>query len=432
MKASKGKTPYRAQFLQVDVQPLGPGQLQFVCILANAGGVAWVEHASPPGAGAQDVAPAVGPVRLGYQVFDAETGALVLDGERTSLGGPCDPGQTRRLQTQIQLPPEEGRYRVIISPVQEQVAWFYERGSQYVEIEVSATADGVRVGSVRRATRSRFRFRRAFQMFLRSLWYPVRTLSRQRALIFSLVRRDIEGRYRGSMAGALWTLLHPLLLMIAYYFVFGVVLKVRFPAAAGSGDFVFYFLCGMLPWLAFSEAVGRSPNIILEHSNFVKRVVFPLEILPFNLTLAGLVTEAFGLLIFLAACVTLGQGIPAAALYFPLVLVPQILLTAGLAWFLAALGVFLRDIGQLMGFLLTIWFFMTPICYPPTALPAGWLWLLEKNPMYTIVSAYRAVLLENSPPAWGPLAVLWAVSLGVFWFGHSWFYKVKKSFADLL
>jgi lipopolysaccharide transport system permease protein len=126
----------------------------------------------------------------------------------------------------------------------------------------------------------------------------------------------------------------------------------------------------MLPWLAFSEAIGRSPNVILENSNFVKRVVFPLEILPLNLTLTGLVTEAFALLIFLGALIGTGRGLGWTALCLPLILVPQILLTAGLCWFLAALGVFLRDIGQVMGFVLTVWFFTTPICYPASSLPA--------------------------------------------------------------
>jgi lipopolysaccharide transport system permease protein len=113
-------------------------------------------------------------------------------------------------------------------------------------------------------------------------------------------------------------------------------------------------------------------------------------------------------------------------------LVPQLLLTAGLCWFLAALGVFIRDTGQFMGFLLTVWFFATPIVYPASSLPQDWVWLFEKNPMYTIVGAYRAIFLEHTPPATVPLLGVWALSLAVFWFGYSWFYKVKKSFADLI
>jgi lipopolysaccharide transport system permease protein len=270
------------------------------------------------------------------------------------------------------------------------------------------------------------------QLLTRLFTYPVRSIIRNRHLISSMVRRDIAGRYRGSVGGGLWAIAHPLLLMVVYYFVFAVVLQVRFPSAQGTGAFVFYFLCGMLPWLAFSEAVGRSPHVILEHSNFVKRVVFPLEILPLNLTLTGLITELFALLVFCGALLGTGRGLDWTAALFPLILIPQLLFTAGFCWFLAALGVFLRDIGQMMGLVLTVWFFMTPICYPPSALPGGWLWLFELNPMYAIVEAYRAVFLEGTPPGRSALAALWIVGAAAFWLGYAWFHKVRRSFADLI
>ena len=424
---------YRARFRDAIVESNGEGQLRLRCTLENAGGATWTEHAVSADKGRGDNGKAtIGPVRLGYQVFDARTGRRVTDGGRTSLGEEWKPGEARPIAAEIALPPGEGLYRIVVSPVQEEVAWFYERGSEFLEIEVSATSGRVDVRSVRQATRSRERTRRAAQLLARFVVYPVRNLLRHRSLIASLVRRDVVGRYRGSVGGAFWTVIHPLLLMVAYYFVFAVVLRVRFGAGQGSGDFVFYFLCGMLPWLAFSEAVGRSPNVVLDHSNFVKRVVFPLEILPLNLTLTGLVTEFFALLIFLAALLGTGRGLGWTAVYFPLILVPQLLLTAGLCWFLAALGVFLRDLGQIMGFVLTVWFFVTPIVYPASALPEGWQWLFEKNPMYTIVEAYRAVFLENAPPSGTPLLVLWAVAAVAFWLGYAWFYKVRKSFADLI
>jgi lipopolysaccharide transport system permease protein len=424
---------YRARFRDPVVESNGAGQLRLRCTLENVGGAAWSEHAaSAEGDRGDGPQATIGPVRLGYQVFDARSGRRVLDGAHTGLGQEWRPGEARPIAAEIALPPGEGLYRIVVSPVQEEVAWFYERGSEFLEIEVMAAAGRVDVRSVRQATRSRERARRAAQLLARFIAYPVRNLLRHRSLIASLVRRDIVGRYRGSVGGAFWTVFHPLLLMVAYYFVFAVVLRVRFGAGQGSGDFVFYFLCGMLPWLAFSEAVGRSPNVVLDHSNFVKRVVFPLEILPLNLTLTGLVTEFFALLIFLAALLGTGRGLDWTAVYLPVILVPQLLLTAGLCWFLAALGVFLRDIGQIMGFVLTVWFFATPIVYPASALPEGWLWLFEKNPMYTVVEAYRAVFLESSPPSATPLLVLWAVAVAAFWLGYAWFYKVRKSFADLI
>ena len=427
----QARTPYRARFVEAQVRPDGPGRLRVECSIQNASAVNWTERL-PSGSAGQSGSGAVGPIWFGYQVFDARTGLRVLDGARSRLSEELKSGEVRPVTAEIQLPLGEGLYRVVISPVQEGVAWFYERGSEFLEVEVFSTPDAVQVRSVRRASRAGQRTRRMVQLLRRFLEYPVRNLLRHRSLIASLVRRDVLGRYRGSLGGAFWTLIHPLLLMAAYYFVFSVVLRVRFGAREGSGDFVFYFLCGMLPWLAFSEAVGRSPNIVIEHSNFVKRVVFPLEILPLNLTLTGLVTEFFALLIFVAALLGSGRGLHWTALYFPLILVPQLLLTAGLCWFLAALGVFLRDIGQIMGFVLTVWFFVTPICYPASALPEGWLWLFEKNPMYTIVEAYRALFLENALPSALPLGVLWAAGVAAFWLGYAWFYKVRKSFADLI
>lgn len=273
---------------------------------------------------------------------------------------------------------------------------------------------------------------RLFQLLFRSVSYPLQTLARHSALIHSMVRRDIQGRYRGSVGGTAWTLIHPLLLMATYYFVFGLVLKVRFRPDQGEWDFLLYFSCGMLPWLAFSEAVGRSPGVVLENANFVKRVIFPLEILPVNLTLTSLVSEGFGLLIFLGLLVTVGPGLGWTALALPLVLIPQVMLTMGLCWFLSALGVFLRDTGQILGLLLTVWMYATPIFYPASILPANFLWLFEKNPLFLIVQMYRNLFLEGTLPAAFPLAVLWAMGLAAFWIGHSWFYKVKKSFADLM
>lgn len=272
--------------------------------------------------------------------------------------------------------------------------------------------------------------RRLGRRMARSLWYPLRTVARHRGLIASLVWREMQGRYRGSMAGAWWTLIQPLLLMLTYYFVFGIILRAG--GERGSAQFVFYFLCGTLPWLAVSEAVGRAPGVVVANSNFVKRVIFPLEILPLNLTLLGLVTEGFALVIFLTALASLGPGVSWTALYLPAVLIPQLLLTAGLCWLLAALGVFLRDTGQIMSFLLTLWFFATPIVYYPEALPQNFLWIFQLNPMYTVVGVYRTIFLEHAAPPASPLALLWLLALAVFWLGHGFFYKAKRSFADLL
>jgi len=269
----------------------------------------------------------------------------------------------------------------------------------------------------------------------RAFTLPVQAVSRNRGLVRTLVRREILSRYSGSFGGALWAVLNPLLLMLTYFFVFAIVLRTPFPGDPSRSGFVLYYIGGFLPWLAFSEAVGRAPTTLIEHRNFIKKLVFPVEILPFNLTVAGLVTEFFGVGIFAVALLLLRGRLPATALYLPLLLIPQILFTAGLCWFLSALGVFVRDLAQINGFLITIWFFITPICYPESGWAGMPRWaaaVLSKNPIYILVRGYRAIFLEARHPEWVPLGWLTLASVAVWLLGHAWFYKLRKSFADII
>src|SRR6185369_8127715 len=183
----------------------------------------------------------------------------------------------------------------------------------------------------------------------RALVYPVLTIWNNRSLIRVMVRRDVLGRYRGSFGGSFWTVMNPLLLMLTYFYVFGFILKTSFPGDRSREGFALYYLAGMLPWLAFSEAVGRSPSVMLEHRNFVKKLVFAVETLPVNLVVAGLVSELFAIVLYCVFLLVVHHPIPAAMLWLPLLMVPQLLFTAGLSWFLAALGVFVRDLGQILG-----------------------------------------------------------------------------------
>jgi lipopolysaccharide transport system permease protein len=247
-----------------------------------------------------------------------------------------------------------------------------------------------------------------------------------------MARRDILARYRGSFGDVFWTVLNPLLLMATYFFVFGVVLRARFGADRSSTGFALYFLAGMLPWLAFSEPAGRAPHVVLEHRNFVKKLIFPLETLPVNQVVAGLVTEMFAAAVFLVALLVIRGSMPMTVIWLPVLLIPQLLFTLGVCWFLAGLGVFVRDLGQIMGFLLTLWFFITPICYPEGSLPGNALFILRKNPMYVLVRGYRAILLEGHSPELLPLVKLWIIAAIVFFLGHGWFYKLRKSFADVI
>jgi lipopolysaccharide transport system permease protein len=369
---------------------------------------------------------------VGFHLFDAATGTLIIDGARRVLSRDLAPGESARVRIEFTLPAENGRYQVFLSPMREGVAWYYDRGWPFLLVEAETDEGIFRLARVRVVTRGVLRRERLLRGMGRAFVYPFLTIWRNRGLIRVMVRRDILGRYRGSFGGSLWTLINPLLLMLTYYFVFGVVLRSRFPGDSSRSGFVLYFLGGMLPWLAVSEAVGRSPTVLLEHRNFVKKLVFSVETLPINLVTAGLVSECFAILLYCGFLLAIRHSLPLSVLWLPVLLIPQVLLTAGLSWFLAALGAFVRDLGQMIGFLMTIWFFITPICYPEESLPRPAAVWLAKNPIYVLVRGYRSIFLEHHAPAFGPLWKLAILSLAIFVIGHAWFYKLRKSFADML
>jgi lipopolysaccharide transport system permease protein len=366
---------------------------------------------------------------LGYQIFDAAAGIVLIDGPRFAQ---LAPGARKRMELGIPLPQEDGRFHVFVSTVREDVAWGYERGAPFVLAEVEVRGGAATLSRLSVTTLSRVRTARLLQAAVRAWIYPFRLIWRQRSMIRTMTRRDILARYRGSMGGLFWTLLNPLLLMATYFFVFGIVLQSRFGEDPSRAGFALYFLAGMLPWMAVSEAVGRSALLLLEHRNFIKKLVFPVETLPVTLAVSGLVTELMAFGVFLVFLFVARGELPGSALWLPAVVAPQLLMTAGLCWFIAAAGVFVRDLSQITAFALTLVFFLTPICYPEASLPREAASLLNKNPMAALVRAYRAILLDGHAPAWGAMWKLWLVSLAMFVIGHAWFYKLRRSFADVI
>lgn len=369
---------------------------------------------------------------VGYHLFDAATGTLIVDGARVHPQQEVKPGETVTVTFEVLLPGEDGSYQVLFSPLREGVCWYYEQGWPFLLAETTTDNGTARVDRVRVATQATLSRERAVRALGRAFVYPVTTVWNNRSLIRVMVRRDILGRYRGSFGGAFWTIINPLLLMLTYFFVFGVVLRDRYDPKASWSSFALYFLAGMLPWLAFSEAAGRAPGVMLEHRNFVKKLVFAVETLPVNLVVAGLITELFAIVLYCGFLLAINHTLPLALVWLPVLIIPQILFTAGVAWFLAALGVFARDLGQIMGFVLTLWFFLTPICYPENKLPHAAEGILTKNPIYVLVHGYRAIFIQNQAPAFGAVWKLWLVATVVCLLGHAWFYKLRKSFPDLL
>jgi lipopolysaccharide transport system permease protein len=343
-----------------------------------------------------------------WQVIDPSTEMLLDEGES------ADP------DVRVNLPEGDGAYRV-------QIAALNDR-ARFTFVDALVTGGQLIAQAPRKTSAASLSRQRFFRAVPKAFAYPVRSLVRNHKLMNSMVRRDILARYRGSFGGSLWTLLNPLLLMTTYFFLFGVVLKQKFE----GGSYVLYFLAGILPWLAFSEAVGRSASIMLEYRSFVKKLVFPLEILPMNLVISGAVTEAVGLLIFTLGLLYSRHGLPWSVLWLPALIVPQLLFTVGLCWFLAALGVFLRDLGQVLTYLLTAWFFLTPICYPESQLTGTMRTIQSFNPIFILVHGYRTVFLDQHAPDWKALVGLWIAALVLAILGHAFFHKLRRSFADVI
>jgi lipopolysaccharide transport system permease protein len=370
---------------------------------------------------------------LGWQFFDPQIHRFIEEGEWIPAPDEVRPGASAKFEVSIPFPPEAGAYEIYLSHIQPSSGWAYAGGEPFLRILVDAADGQIRIVAQEITTVRSLRWRRIWAALPKLLASPLRTIAQNHRLIGSMARRDILARYRGSFGDVFWTILNPLLLMATYFFVFGIVLQSRFGPDQSRTGFALYFLAGMLPWLAFSEPVGRAAYVILEHRNFVKKLVFPLDTLPVNQVVSGLVTELFGAGVFVAGLLIIRHSVPAAVLWLPVLLIPQLLFTLGICWFLAALGVYMRDLGQIMALVLTMWFFITPICYQEsTALSPVISAVMRKNPLYVLVRGYRAVFLEGHAPEFLPLAKLWVIALVFFFLGHVWFYRLRKSFADVI
>jgi lipopolysaccharide transport system permease protein len=265
------------------------------------------------------------------------------------------------------------------------------------------------------------------------LWQPAMALlSEHRGLVSSMVRRDLSSRYKGSIIGPAWAVITPIVMIVIFTAIFSGIFGLRFGAQGGHLSFATYLFCGLLPWIAFSEGVQRSTTSLTDNVNLVKRVVFPTEALPVNLALSGIAQQLIGTVVLLAIALILEHTIRPTALLLPLLLVPQFLVTAGLGWLMASLGVFIRDMPQINHLTLTAWVYLTPIYYPESIIPPKYQWMVNLNPMAPLVRNYRRILLEGMAPDWRGLGVTTAFALVCFVFGYWWFQRTKKAFADIL
>lgn len=268
-------------------------------------------------------------------------------------------------------------------------------------------------------------------------WLPINELWWAKFdLLRALVRRDLEARYKGSILGNLWPLLNQLSQLLIYTYVFSIVLKVKLSLkGVPENNFTFglWLFAGLLPWIAFSSGLIQAANSVVAQPNLVKKVVFPLALLPLVPTLSTFIESSFGLmaLIFFVAVST--HTLHSTLALLPLIWITQLLLTAGLGYVMAGLTVFLRDIPQTLGVILNIWLYLTPILYPATAIPEEWrnlmFWL---NPMTAIAEVYRDLVLVGEVKHWGEWVVATVISAIVFCIGFSVYKRLRPAFADVL
>jgi lipopolysaccharide transport system permease protein len=260
-----------------------------------------------------------------------------------------------------------------------------------------------------------------------SLWH-------NRQLVWQMTRREVASRYRGSLFGLAWSFLNPLLMLMVYTFVFSVIFKSRWSVGGDESriEFAIILFTGMIVFGFFAEVINRSPSLIISNVNYVKKVVFPLEILPWVSIGTVLFHSMVSLVVLMLLQLLVNFSLPWTALFFPLVLLPLIFACLGLGWFLAALGVFVRDVGQVTSVFTTVMMFLSAIFYPLSALPEKYQGLLQLNPLVLIITESRNVLIFGSLPDWPLVGMLLLAGLGMAAAGFWWFQKVRHGFADVI
>jgi len=271
---------------------------------------------------------------------------------------------------------------------------------------------------------------------MRSLYNPFSPFTcawQYRALIARLAKREIEARYRGSILGVIWAFVVPMLMLGVYTFVFSIVFRIRWEVPMeGNGAFALLLFSGLIIFNLFSECVTRAPGLMLENVSYIKKVVFPLEIMPWVSMQVALFNAAVSLLILLVFYLVVHGLPPATLLLLPVVVFPLVLLILGLGWFLSSLGVFLRDVRPFVGVVTTMMMFLSPIFYPLSAIPEAYRGLIQLNPLTLVLNASKSVMFWGQTPQWIDWFLYAMFSWVVGWLGFVWFQKTRKGFADVV
>ena len=265
------------------------------------------------------------------------------------------------------------------------------------------------------------------------LFAPVACLTNNTHLAWQLTRQEILNRYRGTLLGALWSFITPLLLLTVFTFVFSVVFQARWNRAIDSrGEFAVVLFAGFLVFWLFADCVTRAPHLIVQNVNFVKKVVFPLEILPWTIMLSTLFHTGISVLVLMIFR-SVVFGLPSwTILLFPVVLLPFVFLTLGICWFLSSIAVYYRDTTHAVSVAITVLMYSSPIIYPMSMVPETLRPIVELNPLSLIVQQARMTLLWDEVPDWIALAKYMMLAWAVAWLGFAWFQKTRKGFASVI
>ncbi len=260
------------------------------------------------------------------------------------------------------------------------------------------------------------------------------SLRQNHRLIFQMTRREVVGRYKGSTLGLAWSFFNPLFMLVVYTFVFSVIFKSRWGTDPNESrtQFAVVLFVGMIVQGLFSEVLNRSSGLILSNQNYVKRVVFPLEILPVIEMGSALFHSVISLSVLLGAFALFNGYLHWTIVFVPIVFLPLIILTLGLSWFLASLGLFVRDMGQTVSIITMVLMFMSPVFYPVARLPKEFQpWILA-NPLTFIIEQAREVIIWGHLPNFSGLLIYTGIAIFIAWVGFAWFQMTRKGFADVL
>jgi len=260
----------------------------------------------------------------------------------------------------------------------------------------------------------------------------VQSLVKNRSLIYQMSKREVVGRYKGSVMGLLWSFFNPILMLTVYTFVFSQIFGARWGAGVSQIEFAGILFAGLIVYGVFSECITRAPVLIISNVNYVKKVVFPLEILPWVAMGSSLFHAIISLFVLVAFYLFVHGSLSWTVALLPLVLLPFALFVMGLSWLLASLGTYVRDIGQAVGIVVMAMMFLSPIFYPASSFPESYQTLFYINPLTFIIEQTREVLLWGNAPDWGGLLLYLIASTTVFWLGFAWFQKTRRGFADVL